>query len=338
MGTHPYPGRHRLGLADVDRLVTKFNTGYRVPFALAALSERAVQLGEFSKAWDLGLKALDASRDYGWSKWADGGSRLAAFRALERTDKSQSRQLAYQTLARDGGGAAGNLDAILPLLVDEIPVKEIWLEVESYVRALFDGIDLGSDEPEDFGTETPPNDSVAQGFADLLVGHIDHAATLVAQSAQRACAKLIATRTVEAQRAIQELLTRKYGNKEPALFLLEALAERHTDSVVFSRIEISGLTRSSDFAVRRSALRISSSLGWEIQRTDAPTVKLPPIYELFLPPPRPDYLSRADSAQNSYCLIRGMHASYFCRLTSSLMLSLRFQVFRGRTFITGPFR
>ncbi|HLE63148.1 MAG TPA: hypothetical protein VI750_08420, partial [Pyrinomonadaceae bacterium] len=244
-----------LGLADIDRLATKFETGYRAPFALAALAERAAQLGELSRAWALGLKGLDISREYGWSRWADGGSRLAAFRALVRTDKRQSRQLAYQTLARDGGGAAGNLDAILPLLVDEIPVKEIWSEVESYVTALFEGIDLGSDEPEDFCAETPLNDSVAQAFADLLVGHIDHAATLVAQSAQRACAKLISTGNVEAQRAVQDLLKRNDGNKEHALFLLEALAMRHNDSVAFPRIEITALTCSPDFAVRRSAMR-----------------------------------------------------------------------------------
>jgi hypothetical protein len=284
----------RLGLADIDRLARKFKTGYRTPFALAALAKRAAQLGELSKAWALGIRALDMSSEYGWSKWTDGGSRLAAFRALVRADKSQSRQLAYQTLARDGGGAAGNLDAILPLLVDEIPVKEIWSEVESYVTALFEGIDLGSDEPEDFGAETPLNDSVAQAFADLLVGHIDHAATLVAQSAQRACAKLISTGNVEAQRAVQALLMRKDGNKEHALFLLEALAMRDTDSVAFSRIEISALTCSPDFAVRRSVMRISKRLGWDLPRTDAATVKLPPIYELVLPPPRPDYLSRAE--------------------------------------------
>ena len=285
---------NRLGLADIDRIAVRFETGHRVPFALAVLAERAKQLGDVSRAWALGLRALDTSSEYGWSKWTDGGSRLAAFRALVRTDKRQSRELAYQTLARDGGGAAGNLDAILPLLIDEIPVKEIWSEVESYVTALFEGIDLRSDEPDHFGAEAPPNDSTAQAFADLLASHIDHAATLVAQSAQRACAKLISSGNVEMQRAVQELLTKDNGNKEHALFLLEALATRHSDSVVFFRSEINTLTRSRNYAVRRSAMGIIKSLGWELPSTDTPAVELPPIYELVLPPPRPDFLSRTE--------------------------------------------
>ena len=94
---------NRFDLADIDRLATKFETRYRAPFTLAVLAKRAAQLGNLSKAWALGLRALDISREYGWSKWADGGSRLAAFQALVRVDKNRGRELAYQTLAADGG-------------------------------------------------------------------------------------------------------------------------------------------------------------------------------------------------------------------------------------------
>jgi hypothetical protein len=283
-----------IDLTDIDRLVTKFETGYRAPFALGVLAERAAQLGNLPKAWALGLKALDISREYGWSKWADGGSRLAAFQALVRIDKNRGRELAYQTLARDGGGGAGNLDAILPLLTDRLPVKEIWSEVESYVVTLFDDIDLGSDEPDQFGSEAPPDDSIAQAVADLLADHFDHAVTLVAQSAQRACAKLILNGNIEMQRAVQEFLTKDNDKQEHALFLLKALATKDRASVVFFRNEISALTRFRHFAVRRSAIAISNSLGWDIPATEATAVKLPPIYELVLPAPRPDNLIRAE--------------------------------------------
>jgi hypothetical protein len=280
-------------LADIDRLSSKFETEHRAPFALAVLAERAPQLGDASRAWSLGLQALDASSDYGWSKWSDGGSRLVAFRALVRTNKFKGRDLTYQTLARDGGGGAGNLDDILPLLVDALPAKEIWTEVEDYVTALFAGLELGTAEPDDFSTETPPNDTSGQAFADLLANHIMHPVTLVAQSAQRACAKLILCRNVEVQLALQELVS-KDNYQEPVLFVLEALASRDPASIVDFRTAIGTLVRSRNYSVRRSAVGISSRLRWEVSATAAPAIKLPRIYELVLPPPRPDFLSRGE--------------------------------------------
>jgi hypothetical protein len=283
-----------LSLADVDRLATKFEPRHRAPFSLAVLAERAAQLGEVSRAWALGLRALDTSSEYGWSTWADGGSRVAAFRALVRADKRQGRDLAYQTLAREGGGGAGNLDEVLPLLVDELPVKEIWAEVESYVTALFEGIDLGNDEPDDFNGEASPNDTSARAFADLLAGDIGHAATLVAQSAQRACAKLILCGNVETQQAVQNLLAKNDRIQECALFMLEALAMIDPATMVAFRTKITGLTHSRNFAIRRSAMRISNRLGWEVSAQDTSLVRLPPVYDFVLPPPRPDFLDEAE--------------------------------------------
>ena len=86
------------------------------------------------------------------------------------------------------------------------------------------------------------------------------------------------------QRAVQELLTKDNGKQEHALSLLEALATRDSASVVFFRNEISALTRSRDFAVRRSAMAISNSLDWDLPSTYATTAKLPHVYELVLPP------------------------------------------------------
>ena len=96
------------------------------------------------------------------------------------------------------------------------------------------------------------------------------------------------------QRAIQELLTKDNGKQEHALSLLEALATRDSASVVFFRNEIRALTRSCDFAVRRSAMAISNRLDWNLPSTDVTTAKLPHVYELVLPAPRPDYLIRAE--------------------------------------------
>lgn len=119
----------------------------------AILSEKLYDLGDHKGAWSLGEQALKASSAHGWDRRYDGGSRLAAFRALVHANPSRARLLMYETFIRDVSvefrypRIALNLNEILPLLTDELPIQEIWSEVEQYVHALFDDASLSTDGP-----------------------------------------------------------------------------------------------------------------------------------------------------------------------------------------------
>jgi tetratricopeptide (TPR) repeat protein len=141
---------------------------------LATLSRRLYALGNTKEAWFLGEKALSNSKAYGWDVNWDGGSRIASLGALMQIDAKKARALVYGTLIQDLTEkdyymqmVAFNLDKILPLLVDDMPVKLIWAEVENYVKALFEGLSLP------VGTlaldQQPSEDTASAAINDLLL-------------------------------------------------------------------------------------------------------------------------------------------------------------------------
>ncbi len=284
-----------VGTLDVEsvlRLEALVATRHRSALTLALLSERLSTLNKTDAAWTLGLQALKASEAWGWSRWADGGSRLAAFRVLVRARKLEARHLAYQTLGRDGGGGAGNLDEILPLLVDKLPVREIWLEVERYVRALFENFALPQDQPENFDI-TPPHDTPSRAIADLIALHVDHPSRLVAHSSQRTCVELLLRESASMIEALLELLDTSESRQESILPILEAVVGKRPDIVSRFRPIILRLASSPNYAVRMAAQGLCKCLGWELPSLPS-APRLPAIYDLLLPPISPELVANRE--------------------------------------------
>src|SRR5213080_4849296 len=142
--------------------------------------------------------------------------------------------LGFQTLARDGGGGAANLDEILPLLTDDLPVLPIWREMEKHVEALFEGAEFISEGLPDFDTE-PGDDTPSRAIADLIVSHVSHPCLLVAQSAQRAAAKLLLRGTTAMQDAIRDGLKGPDDRQEQLLSLLESVGKHDAAAVEMFR-------------------------------------------------------------------------------------------------------
>jgi hypothetical protein len=283
-----------VGTLDVEgvlRLAACVGTQHRSAHTLALLSERLSALGDIEAAWALGLQALKASAEWGWSRWMDGGSRLAAFRALIRAKKNEGRHLAYQTLARDGGGA-GNLDEILPLLFDRLPIREIWQEVERYVTALFESFVLPQNRPEQFDVP-PPHDTLSRAIADLITLHVDHPSKLVAHASQRTCVELLLRESTSVVEALLELLDTSESRQEHILPILEAIARERPDIVDRFHPAILRLASSPNYAVRMAAQRLCECLGWSPPPLPS-RPPLPVIYDLSLPPVRPDLVVNRD--------------------------------------------
>jgi hypothetical protein len=80
----------KIGVEDIYTLASLFGHN---PQLLAILSEQLSALGEIQGAWSLGEQVLNASQAHGWLRWWDGGSRLAAFRALAQANPIRTRPL-----------------------------------------------------------------------------------------------------------------------------------------------------------------------------------------------------------------------------------------------------
>jgi len=68
-----------------------------------------------------------------------------------------------------------NLEYIIPLLTDEIeiPITDIWEEVEKYTYALFEASSLQSYNSINFDAQIT-QDTPPQAIADLLMIHVDN--------------------------------------------------------------------------------------------------------------------------------------------------------------------
>jgi hypothetical protein len=173
------------------------------------------------------------------------------------------------------------LDEILPLLTDEVPIQAIWEVVEQYVHTLFEGHSFPADSP-DLNAQ-PSHDSPSRAIADLLILHIDHPVFAVAQASQRTCTKLLLQRDLAVQSAIHEGLEKTESQQEQILMILDAVSRRDPNAVVPFRNKILSLYQSSNYAIRHAAQIIGRRLGYE-QTVAAPhPIPLPAIYRLSFP-------------------------------------------------------
>jgi hypothetical protein len=278
----------KLGLGDVYTLAALFEHHRHASQLLAILSERLSALGETQGAWALGEQALNASQAHGWLRYYDGGSRLAAFQALAQVNPIQTPLLAYDKLIQDLTGEfwcpqnlALELDEILPLLTDEVPIQAIWPAVEQYVHTLFEGCSLPTDSPD--LKEPPSHDNPSRAIADLLMLHIDHPVYAVAQASQRTCVKLLLQRDLAVQSIIHEYFEKTESQQEHILMVLDAVSLHDPNAVAPFRNKILSLHQSPNYATRRAAQIIGRRIDCE-QTVAAPhPMPLPAIYRLSFP-------------------------------------------------------
>jgi len=270
-----------LSIVDIKELDKILRTSdMRVSFVLAAVSERLSVLGERTTAWLFGEEALNRSNDYGWSRRYDGGTRLASFQALLKADIIPARELMYQILAQDGGGGVENLDEILPLLVDDIPIENIWLEIEEHVRELFSGIELS---PENPSLSSDNEEKVAgQAFTDLICWQAHHLVTVLAELGKRAIADLLAVRNPAIIFKVSDLLNGDESEQQSMLAVIESVAWADKEMAMPFLERIADLRNSPNYGIKRSAIALCTRLGQYYPSSSGIVAQLPPIYDMSI--------------------------------------------------------
>ena len=114
-----------------------------MPEPMPRVAAAVADLGDRPLAVRLADKALSTSSASGWSKWYDGGSRLAGFQALEAAEPEAGRKRAFAVLIQDMDNAghyldmSHSIDQFLPLLTGEVATLRIWAEIETHLSQLF---------------------------------------------------------------------------------------------------------------------------------------------------------------------------------------------------------
>lgn len=275
-----------LGSRDVYLLVSAFENKYQSVHILSILSRRLYAIGDAQGAWELGEKALNMSGSLGWITQYDGGTRIAAFEALANADPTKARHLVYKTLLQDlvdphnsFQNIIFDLQEILPLITDNVPIKEIWDELESYVHTLFDSLKLSSKGlclDSEYDLDTP-----SRALSGFIVSHINHNINVIAQSSKRICGELLLKDNTDIQEAISEYLEKNESYQENILQLFDAVVIKKGDAISSFKSKIMDLSKSPNYEIRRISQNLCKILGFQIT-SKAIFTPLPSIYQLDL--------------------------------------------------------
>ena len=286
----------RLVTAEIKKLesiVTSRLAEDRLANALTTLSKRLLELGERSRAWELAEQALEATTPSGWTPYWDGGAKHSAIQQLSAVDAKRAHKLAIQLYARDLGErfrypaqVMPHLEQVISLLVDQVPVEEIWTDIEVYLDELFASV-LVEPQPamEEALQESANLTSNTPGYAvaSLVALHLDHPSYVVAQGAVRACTALLLSNSKAAISVLRDTLAHTDEAVERTLMVLDAVSTHSIAAVRPFNEQLDRLGASPNFALRLIASRISARI--QSRPPVVPTVEReePAIFSLYLP-------------------------------------------------------
>jgi hypothetical protein len=280
----------RLERQKLLKLADLFTSKRCASIVLSMVSKKLLVQGHRRDAWSMGERALEASSPHGWSQWYDRGTRLDSLEALVHANPTLGRSLVYETVLQDicsqprlSRSITLSLTRVLPLLVDAIPVQEVWKDIEQYTDSLFESAQLETYEECDL-SDLPSKDTVEQAMAELIGIHLGHPVKTMNQMAQRACALLLTQNNLAVREMTGELLAGQEVVQENLLIILESVSAHAPNSLLPLAQQIAALQQSPNYVVRASTRAICQCLGNDSNVGESihlPTISA--IYTLKLP-------------------------------------------------------
>jgi hypothetical protein len=166
-----------------------------------------------------------------------------------------------------------------------VPVRELYAEIEEHVRALFEGVGLGTDGPDLRLGEASPNKGALEAIGSLLEFHLMHPAPWVMESAWRCLGHLLRTQSSGSKVVIEGLMAASEKVQERLIPVMETIGRSDAALIAPYRDGIVALAASPHGGLRCAARRIAWVVGWTFPERVPPAVTtLPSIYNLALPP------------------------------------------------------
>ena len=273
-------------LAELRRLATAAAGLKEQAMALAAVSRKQTMAGDRSAGWDTALKAFEASRDFGWTRWGDGGTRVESLAALVAADPSRGRAIALDSFASDmsrrrsfPAEVVRNLLEIASLLFSDLPAVPLWEEISGYLDRLCPNMSMGA-HPD--LSETPACDTADRAVVDLLSRHLYGPLHLLMYGAQHGIGNLLLRSNADAVDVVKGLLKSDADDKIlGGLGLLEAVAKQANGDIAAFRENLIKLTRHGSYPIWYGSRDLLARLG--VEAPGRPHRSLPAIYSLELP-------------------------------------------------------
>ena len=277
-----------LGSEEVLELARLFRGDLHRAQVLNLLSARMLALDERERARLLAQEAMEIPQAFGWDRYYGEGTRLDALGVLVQVDLARGRPLVYDTLLRDllGGkwypqNAVRNLDEILPLLTPQVPVREVWSEIEQHVSALFASAPPVDDHTEVL-SEGLADDTAEAALTDLVLSHVNHPVGRLARAARRIVGHALIEQNQVLRERVSALLDGSEREQECLLNILEAASWREPGALASFREWLIKRAQSTNYGIRSTAQRLCRRLSFE--PPPLPFAALPVVYQLALSP------------------------------------------------------
>jgi len=262
-----------------------------------AISQRYIEFGNLTQAWDHAQQALDISKPSGWVSYWDGGVRLKALRLLNTINPNKTREFIFDLYAVDLSersyypeSLVPHLYEILKALSNEIPTSQIWAEIEYYLDDLFVSVDVEEAEDleytlDDF-SDLPKNDNPKLAMIKILILCLAYPAYPIAQGAVTGLTELLVDEREQSIDVINFVMSSNNDLLiERFLMVLDALSLNHKQAPILNAFnsKIGELCFSPNFSIRLTACKVASHIKNSPLMIGSNNTQLPPIYELQLP-------------------------------------------------------
>lgn len=261
---------------------------------LEVLVETAIGAGEVELADAAISRLIENGRPYGWARFHDGGSRYTVSRCLRiahpRDGRARALKLFIADYTEHGLGAreqVSYLDELLGEFLEELPLPELWQEIEEHVTQLVDW-KSSSYRPPSLNLQSASQQ--CDTGVQLLVRDIDQPALSLAWEARRGLLEIFdfGDTCGTAEAAVRKAIKGNYRARTTALAVLECLAFSNPALMTRYVEDLKGLAWQDSSVIRFAAQNILEQL--QLAAPLRPEqIELPAFYRLHFPEtPKPD--------------------------------------------------
>ncbi|MEJ5083878.1 hypothetical protein [Ochrobactrum sp. MYb379] len=239
-------------------------------------------------------RLIENGRPYGWARFHDGGSRYAVSRALRIAHPTDGRARALKLFVADYTGHGlrareqlGYLDELLAEFLDELPLQELWLEIEEHVTQL---VDWKSSSYRPPSLDLKPRVRGYDIGVRLLTRDIDQPALSLAWQARHGMLDVfdLGDKSGAAGAALSKAIAGDYQAQTAGLSILDCLAVSNPTVAMRYVDDLNDLVWRGSSVIRYAAQNILEQLELEIPAARA-NIPLPAFYRLHFPEtPKPE--------------------------------------------------
>ena len=279
-----------LNYEEISDLRHQLDKIHSEPIALPLFASRLAVLVKKGEAMILVEQALKQASTSGWNRQHDGSTRLDAVKCLIAVDPENGPNRAFKIFIDDYLSEVRypsvhlrNIDELLPFFFKQMPLLDVWDEIQQHIYQLSDFSHEGEFPPN------PSNTIAKKSHAEIQIQVLVSAFLIpvweIRLEAHKALCQLIIGRVADLliRKSMKIHLFDNEMHQACALSILEAVASSRIDFIKCFSDEIYNLTASPNITIRLMATGLVKLVNLQTKPIDKNRRYLPLTYKLEFP-------------------------------------------------------